>query len=209
MAEKETPAVALFKKKAAVVSAQIVEVKDLDEAMAYALDVCEKKEFCEVLFAGCGEKLSKAGEAHCERAATKMIAAPGLEKKNFASLEKQGKEKGFTVIREGMRDYLAGIDVGFSTADLAIAETGTCVMANESEDLRLATMVCEVHVVALSRSKIVNSLYDAEEYMDKIMKNGIMYASFISGPSRTADIERVLTLGVHGPLELHIALMEG
>jgi len=209
MAEQETPAVALFKKKAAVVSAQVVEVKNLDEAIAYALDICEKKEACELLFTGCEENLSPDAENLCERAAAKMLAAPGLDEKSFSSLEKQGKEKGFDVIRSGMRKYLSGIDVGFAVADMGVAETGTCVVASESEDLRLSTMVCEVSVIALPKSRIVNSLYDAEDFMNEVMKKGAMYTSYISGPSRTADIERVLTLGVHGPLELHVALMEG
>lgn len=209
MAATESPAIALFKKKAAIVSAKVVEVRDLDEAIAYALDICEQKEACELLFTGCEEKLSPNAEGLCERGASKMIAAPGLSEKDFASLEKQGQDKNFTVIREGMRSYLSGIDVGFVVADLGIAETGTCVVASESEDARLSTMVCEVSVIALPKSAVVMSLYDAEDFMSKVMQQGVMYTSYISGPSRTADIERVLTLGVHGPLELHVALMEG
>ncbi len=124
-------------------------------------------------------------------------------------LTAMSKEKGFTVIREGMRNHLAGIDVGFSTADMAIAETATCVLECQGEDARLAGMVCEIHVIALPKSRIVNTSYEAEEYLHKLMSDGPMYTAFISGPSRTADIERVLTIGVHGPLELHVALMEG
>ena len=108
-----------------------------------------------------------------------------------------------------MRNHLAGIDVGFSTADMAIAETATCVLECQGEDARLAGMVCEIHVIALPKSRIVNTSYEAEEYLHKLMSDGPMYTAFISGPSRTADIERVLTIGVHGPLELHVALMEG
>jgi len=209
MAAKESPTVELFKKKAAVVSAKIVEVKDLAEAMAYALDICEQKEACELLFTGCEENLSPNASGLCKRAEAKMIAAPGLGKKDFAVLEKQGKEKGFTVIREGMRGYLSGIDVGFAVADMGIAETGTCIVPSESEDLRLSTMVCEINVIALPKSAIVNSLHDTEAYLNKTLQQDAMYTACITGPSRTADIERVLALGVHGPLELHVALMEG
>lgn len=203
MAETEEPLVSLFKKKAEVVNAKVVEVKDLREAISYALEVCEKKDFCEQVYVGENVKLGSYG-----RAEQKMIASPGLSKQNFAVLEKTGKEKGFTVIREGLRAYVSGIDVGFSTAELGIASTGTCVLTLNNEDARLATMVCEAHVVALPKSKLVNDLEDAEGFLNKIMSKGAMYTSFISGPSRTADIERVLVIGVHGPLELHVALME-
>lgn len=209
MATIDQEAVGLFMKKAAPVSIQVVEVKDLKEAMAYALEVCDKKGFCELLLSGCGEALSTAGAAHCERAEVKTLAAPGLGDNDYAELEKLGKAKGFTMLRSNMREHLAGIDVSFTTADKAIADTATCVLESMNEDLRIATMVCEIHVIALNKSQIVNSSYDAEEYLQKLMERGPNYTAFISGASRTADIERVLTIGVHGPLELHVALMEG
>lgn len=209
MANVNISALDLFKQKAVPVSIQVTEVKNLDEAMAYALDICEKKDFCELLLSGCAEPLSEKGAEHCERATAKTLAAPGLDAKTFAKLEKLGSAKGFTMLRSGMRDYLAGMDVTFTTADLAIAETATCVLNSNSEDLRIATMVCEVHVIALKKSQIVRTSADAKELLQSLMTNGPAYTAFISGPSRTADIERVLTLGVHGPLELHVALMEG
>ena len=60
----------------------------------------------------------------------------------------------------------------------------------------------------MPKSGLVRRLYDAEAYLEGLMEDGPMFTSFVSGPSRTADIERVLALGVHGPLELHVALME-
>ena len=209
MSKKAETAVELFKRKAEPVSIRVTEVKDLKEAMAYALDICEKKDACQLLLTGCEQNLSDSGQAHCERPQAKVVAAPALGKKDYAALAKLGEDKGFTVIREGMRGHLAGIDVGFSIADMAIAETATCVLECRSEDARLAGMVCEIHVIAVPKSRIVNTSYEAEDYLRKLMSDGPMYTAFISGPSRTADIERVLTIGVHGPLELHVALMEG
>lgn len=208
MSNIDTSAVELFKQKAVPVSIQVKEVKDMAEAIAYAIEVCDQKEFCQLLLSGCEQKLSDKGNEHCARATIKTIAAPGISDDDFAALEKQGKDKGFTVIRKGMRDHLAGIDVGFSTCNAAIAETATCVLECYGEDLRIATMICEVHVIAVKKSQIAKTSYDVEKYLYNLMSEGPMYTAFISGPSRTADIERVLTLGVHGPLELHVALME-
>ena len=176
--------------------------------MAYAVDVCERKDFCELLLSGCEQPLSEAGEALCLRAETKSMAAPALPDKDYEALAKLGQAKGFTMLRQGMRDHLAGLDVTFTTAPKAIAETATCVLESMSEDLRLATMVCEIHVIALKKSDILKTSYDAEAWLQGLMEAGPGYTAFISGASRTADIERVLTIGVHGPLELHVALME-
>ena len=107
-----------------------------------------------------------------------------------------------------MRSQLAGVDIGFSVAELGIAETGTLVQNCPGEELRLATMVCEYHVCVLAKSNIVKNGFAAEEQVRQFMHEAPNYTAFITGPSRTADIERVLTIGVHGPLELHILLLE-
>lgn len=196
----DSGAVELFKQKAQPVSINVVEVPGLKEAMAYAVEVCEKKEFCERLIPASNE---------VTRADVKTLAAPGLDDAAFAQLSKLADGKGFSMLRSGMREHLAGIDVAFTVSGKGIAETATSILESMSEELRLATMVCETHVIALNKSDIVKTSYDAEEYLQALMEGGAAYTAFISGPSRTADIERVLTIGVHGPLELHVALMEG
>ncbi len=116
--------------------------------------------------------------------------------------------RGLTLVDSGLRDHLAGIDMGFTIVDYGIAETGTLVLNCPGEELRLATMISEVHVAVLPISKIRKSAYDLEPELTEMMKTSPDYTAFITGASRTADIERVLALGVHGPLELHILLME-
>ena len=78
-----------------------------------------------------------------------------------------------------------------------------------AQDLRLATMLSEICVLALKKSAIAGDPRDLTQELSELLAKDPMYVAFISGPSKTSDIERVLTLGVHGPLELHIALVEG
>jgi L-lactate dehydrogenase complex protein LldG len=107
-----------------------------------------------------------------------------------------------------MRDYVAGVDIGFTVADRAIAETGTMVFNSDSEDLRLATMVSEIHAALVPVSRIAPTAVAIAPELRKAFSGAPNYTAFVTGASRTADIERVLTLGVHGPLELHIYLWE-
>ncbi len=207
MKDKQT-LVELFKQKAEFVSAVVVPVASMKQAYDYVVDICEKKDACQLLASGCEEGLSPTAEALCETKQDKVIAAPGLDKKQFKELEKAAKGKGFKLIQEGMREHLGGIDIGFTVADHGIAETGTLVLGSRSEELRLSTMVCEIHVAVLPLSKLVASSLDLEGFLRASFANTPDYTAFITGASRTADIERVLALGVHGPLELHILLWE-
>jgi len=93
-------------------------------------------------------------------------------------------------------------DVGISTAQAAIAETGTLVLDSAYERHRLVSLVPPVHIAIIKESAIVETLSDA---LTLIQQNEISPAiTFITGPSRTADIELTLTIGVHGPQELYV-----
>ena len=68
----------LMAEKAGLVSAIVSRVKTLDEAFAYTLDVCDKKEACQLLPSGCEADLSTGAGALCDAKLGKIIAAPGL-----------------------------------------------------------------------------------------------------------------------------------
>src|SRR5215216_940214 len=94
-------------------------------------------------------------------------------------------------------------DVGISRAQAAIAETGTLVLDSTYERHRLVSLVPPVHIAIVNASSIyatlsetLSMLQSAEELSPAV--------TFITGPSRTADIELTLTIGVHGPQELYV-----
>ena len=100
--------------------------------------------------------------------------------------------------------------VGVVRAAVGIAETGTCVVETDDEETRLDTMLPETSVIVLKAKDIVRGLGDVAGYLRGRQDGGkVSYTSFITGPSRTADIERVGAVGVHGPLAVHVILVEG
>ncbi|MFH1914813.1 MAG: lactate utilization protein [Pseudomonadota bacterium] len=197
-----------FVDKAKAVSAIVTEVKSDDEALKYVIDLCENKEVCQLLVSGCERDLSDKAEKLCDAKQKKVIAAPGLKKPLYDKLAEMSAKAGFECIDSGMREHLSGVDIGFTYAEYGLAETGTLMLDCPGEDMRLATMVSEFHVCVLPKSKIRKDSYAVEKMMLTRMGKTPDYLAFITGPSRTADIERVLALGVHGPLELHILLLE-
>jgi L-lactate dehydrogenase complex protein LldG len=197
-----------FQAAAEKVSAFVVRVKTLAQAQTYTLELCRRKEACQLLLAGCEDALSAPADVLCETKQQKVIAAPGWPRDQFDSLSAACRESGIRLIRDGLREHLAGVDIGFTQADYGIAETGTLVLDSSSEAVRLATMISEIHVALLPLSRLRPRVEDLEGELEGMMRQVPNYMAFITGASRTADIERVLALGVHGPLELHILLWE-
>jgi L-lactate dehydrogenase complex protein LldG len=190
------------------VAAVVYRVPSMNAAISYAMTVCENKEACQLLVSGCERRLSSAAEKLCYTKQNKVIAAPMISEEDHQLMASMCAQQGISLVREGLRDHLAGIDMGFTVADFGIAETGTLVIDSSSEDVRLATMISEVHVAVLPASRIRSTAYDLEEELRDLFGTSPNYCAFITGASRTADIERVLALGVHGPLELHILVLE-
>ncbi len=101
-----------------------------------------------------------------------------------------------------------GIENALVEADLAIAETGSVVFKNAEEIFRRATSLCENLYVVVLASKIKESLDDVAEFMKEATSGEDGgYVVFVTGASRTADIEMSLSLGVHGPQTMHVFII--
>lgn len=96
---------------------------------------------------------------------------------------------------------------GITGAPAAIAETGTLMLASSPETPTRNNFLPDTHIVVLHAGDIVASYEDG---WDRLRAAGAMPRSvnFITGPSRTGDIEQRLVLGAHGPRRLHIVLVE-
>ncbi|HXZ90501.1 MAG TPA: lactate utilization protein [Candidatus Dormibacteraeota bacterium] len=101
-------------------------------------------------------------------------------------------------------------EIGVSSVDLAVAETGTLIISTTDESNRLVTALPEVHVAIVPRSALVSSLKEAGPYLSDTIRNttGPVTVSLISASSRTSDIADIVILGVHGPKELHVLLLD-
>ena len=96
-----------------------------------------------------------------------------------------------------------GFDVGISNAQAGIAETGTLVLDSAYERHRLVSLVPPVHIAIVNASSIVETLAEALALLRKDREISPA-VTFITGPSRTADIELTLAIGVHGPQQLYV-----
>jgi len=138
------------------------------------------------------------------------IVAMGLESRESSLLEEACKTSEITFLKPPLRSHANDIHTALTAVDWGIAETGTLVLDSSSEDVRIATMLSETHVALLPVSQIRPDVTALENEINAVLKaDDSSYYAFITGASRTADIERVLAIGVHGPQELHILIMEG
>jgi L-lactate dehydrogenase complex protein LldG len=99
-----------------------------------------------------------------------------------------------SIIKAGITGSLAGI-----------ADTGTLVIPAGKGQPLTASLLPEIHIAILPTSKLISSLPEALQLADVRRSSSTV---LVTGPSRTADIEMTLTIGVHGPKELHVFLVD-
>jgi L-lactate utilization protein LutC len=128
----------------------------------------------------------------------------------FASANSRRADTDGAALMEQYKHTLLKACLGITSADYAIANTGTLVLVSGGEQHRLISLLPTVHICLLETSRIVPNLavllarvkddfYTGEAAPPQAM-------TFITCPSLTADIEHTLTMGVHGPSELHVVL---
>lgn len=98
--------------------------------------------------------------------------------------------------------------VGISGCFCAIAETGTLLLLSGPSTPATVSLLPETHIALVPVSRLVASMEDAFALLRAEYQRIPRAINFISGPSRTGDIEQTIVLGAHGPCRVHLVLME-
>jgi L-lactate dehydrogenase complex protein LldG len=98
--------------------------------------------------------------------------------------------------------------LGITRCEYLIARLGTVMVSSKSSPGRKISVFPEIHLVVGYTSQLVPDLKQAIQNIKKNQENHPSIISLITGPSRTADIEKTLVMGAHGPKELYVFLIE-
>ena len=107
------------------------------------------------------------------------------------------------------KDAAYAMKCGLTTVDYAVAETGSLVVKADTTQGRSISMLGESHIAVVRTDQIVPDLHDLYSRLQEDFPDGLpSNVSLITGPSKTADIELQLVIGVHGPGVVHVILIE-
>jgi L-lactate dehydrogenase complex protein LldG len=109
--------------------------------------------------------------------------------------------------REELRAVCAAADVGITSADYALADTGTLVMLSSPAEARLISLLPPAHLAIVPRDRILTGLDELFQLLPRPAEQTSSMV-LITGPSRTADIEQILVRGVHGPGQITVVIAE-
>jgi L-lactate dehydrogenase complex protein LldG len=173
----------LFKARAEAVSAEVLRCATAAAALEVVFSVLRREGSAHP---GGARAVWHAGPILGRPAAERASTVPGLS---------------FDVTRENTRESRVGV----TEFDWAIADTGTLVQDATAPGARLASTLVETHVAVVRTASLVP---DLATLLAEVDPRRMRYLAFVTGPSRTADIERVLTIGVHGPKKLVIVAVD-
>ncbi len=173
-----------FRARANGVGAEVYRFKTRDESLEFVLQLMQQE-----------------GVTRAPGFSAIWAACPFLAGIDLAQLTERIPGLSFDVNCEAAAQALVGI----TEMDWAVADTGSLVADQSAIEQRLASTLPVIHIALIRTDRIVA---DKTALFQRITPKTSRYIAFITGPSRTADIERVLTIGVHGPKRLVILFID-
>ena len=147
-----------------------------------------------------------------EEHSAKSLAIWGSDFLKQINLREFLENKGLKFAPPNSKEEMAEADIGITEADFGIADTGTLVLIANEKQPRSVSLIPPIHVAILQSDVILEKMED----VFAILKNSLdetgsiakltSCITFITGPSRTGDIELNIILGVHGPKELFVLI---
>ncbi|MCY7389527.1 MAG: lactate utilization protein C [Burkholderiales bacterium] len=147
-----------------------------------------------------------AGLADVSREVARYIASASLQPRcvgwpEFASLDWQA-----TGIEYDNRPANGDDLIGITGCFCAIGETGTLLLLGAPDTPKSTALLPETHICIVKKSRMVATMEDAFALMRSEIGEPPRATFFVSGPSRTADIEQTIVIGAHGPYRVHVIL---
>lgn len=122
--------------------------------------------------------------------------------------EIQAELNNFKIPFSGNSKFSKSIKIGITGCDFLIAHTGSAMVSSAQKGGRQLFIYPPLHIIIANKNQLVEYLEHAYSAIQDKYKNDLpSQITLITGPSRTADIEKTLILGAHGPKELHVFLL--
>lgn len=153
------------------------------------------------------EVVARIGEAPA--AVARYLAAHGLPPAAVAWPQLAGLDWAGAGLQVACRAASADDLVGITGVFCAVAETGTLVVLSGAGTPASTSLLPETHIAIVPAARIVPGMEEAFERIRAECGELPRAVNFISGPSRTGDIEQTLVLGAHGPYRVHIVVVSG
>lgn len=150
--------------------------------------------------------------AHDALQAKEIVVPPGFSQhRRWGAILPVLEDKGIQIREAGRPADVADAPAGLSGAELGVAETGSVMLADNALEARIVSMLTLTHFVLVGLADLVPMLDEVGARLQQLTRVGAeqrRYISLVTGPSRTADIERTLTIGVQGPKALCVLVVK-
>jgi L-lactate dehydrogenase complex protein LldG len=197
--EERKKLLATFVEAAGPINLKVISCEDVNSVTAAIVDLVRDKD------PEWGHKKSVAAWQH-----------PLIENLNLpAVLSQQDVDVFFTDLKEtqgeNLRRHVIDSYIGITAADFCMADTATLVMRTRAGQARSVSLVPAIQIAVIELKQIIadlKELYALLKWDPKAKKEGLTNCmTFISGPSKTADIEATMVHGAHGPREVHVLVI--